>query len=99
MITLNPLASSGTLTIKTRQGSENLEIMISDTGIGIPEKDLPHIFEPFFTKKSSGTGLGLAITQGIIEEHQGKIKVESAMNQGTTFTIILPAINKMDDQS
>ncbi len=62
-------------------------IEISDTGCGIAPKDLPHIFEPFFTKKEAGTGLGLAITQGIIEKHGGTISVVSKLNQGTTFTI------------
>jgi len=64
-------------------------IEISDTGCGITPKDLPHIFEPFFSKKEKGTGLGLAITQGIIEKHGGKILVESKLNQGTTFKILL----------
>ena len=69
---------------------ETFVITIADTGKGIAREDLPHIFEPFFSKKASGTGLGLAITQSIIEEHKGKIKVTSAVNQGTTFTIELP---------
>jgi signal transduction histidine kinase len=65
-------------------------IEITDTGCGIAPKDLPHIFEPFFTKKEKGTGLGLAITQGIIEKHGGTINVESKINQGTKFIIKLP---------
>ncbi len=64
-------------------------IEISDTGCGIDAKDLPHIFEPFFTKKEKGTGLGLAITQGIIEKHSGKITAQSELGKGTTFTIKL----------
>jgi signal transduction histidine kinase len=66
-------------------------IEISDTGCGIAPKDIPHIFEPFFTKKAKGTGLGLAITQGIIEKHGGTIKVESILNKGTIFKITLKA--------
>jgi len=69
-------------------------IKISDTGCGIDPKDLPHIFEPFFTKKEKGTGLGLAITQGILEKHGGTIKVESKLNQGTVFIINLPEARK-----
>jgi two-component system sensor histidine kinase AtoS len=49
------------------------------------------IFESFFTTKPDGTGLGLAITRRIIQEHQGAISVQTALNQGTTFTIVLPA--------
>jgi signal transduction histidine kinase len=65
-------------------------IMISDNGPGICEDDLPLIFEPFFTRKGAGTGLGLSITQRIVEEHHGKIRVESLPRKGTTFTIVLP---------
>jgi two-component system NtrC family sensor kinase len=68
-----------------------VEITVSDTGGGIPEKDLDRIFEPFFTSKESGTGLGLAITHGIIEQHDGSIRVESQEEEGTTFRIHLPA--------
>ena len=65
-------------------------VTIADTGSGIAPEDLKHIFEPFFSKKASGTGLGLAITQSIIQEHNGKLKVTSTINEGTTFTIELP---------
>ena len=64
-------------------------IKISDTGCGIDQKDIPFIFDPFFTKKENGTGLGLPITQGIIDKHGGKIEVKSRLNEGTTFNIIL----------
>lgn len=75
-------------------GNDYVEITISDSGKGIPEKDLPHIFEPFFTtKKEYGTGLGLSITYGIVKKLGGKISVESIENLGTTFTIILPKIS------
>jgi two-component system NtrC family sensor kinase len=69
---------------------EVVEITVSDTGGGIPEKDLDRIFEPFFTSKESGTGLGLAITHGIIEQHDGSISVESKEGEGTTFRIHFP---------
>jgi signal transduction histidine kinase len=65
-------------------------ISISDDGPGIEAKDLPLIFEPFFTRKGAGTGLGLSITQRIVEEHQGKVRVESAPGKGTRFTVELP---------
>jgi two-component system NtrC family sensor kinase len=81
---------------KIRFGSRSVpekgmvEITVADTGGGIPEKDLERIFEPFFTSKESGTGLGLAITHGIIEQHDGSIRVESKEGEGTTFRIHLP---------
>lgn len=65
-------------------------ITITDTGHGINKKDLPHIFDPFFTQTDHGTGLGLSITQSIIKQHKGKIFAESAVGQGTTFSIELP---------
>ena len=69
-----------------------IEIKISDTGQGIPEEDLPKIFEPFYsTKGQRGTGLGLAVIWGIIDNHNGTINVESELGKGTTFIIHLPA--------
>ena len=67
----------------------NIQITISDTGLGISKENLSHIFDPFFTTKESGTGLGLSIAHGIIKEHKGKIDVSSKINEGTTFTIYL----------
>jgi len=71
-----------------------VEISIKDNGRGIPKKDLPRIFEPFFTTKSedSGTGIGLSLVYWIIQDHKGRIEVESEVGKGTAFTIILPAI-------
>lgn len=81
-----------------------LQIKISDTGIGIPEDALPHLFDRFYridparthegdrflSNTSTGSGLGLAIAQAIVENHHGSIKIESQVNQGTTVTITLP---------
>ena len=68
-----------------------LEIKISDTGCGIPRENLSKIFEPFYsTKGQKGTGLGLSVIWGIIDNHNGTIKVDSELNKGTTFTIHLP---------
>lgn len=69
-----------------------LEIFISDTGPGIPEEVLKHIFEPFYTTKREGTGLGLAISKRIIEAHKGKIAIESFPG-GTIFSVKLPIAN------
>ncbi|KAA0257770.1 PAS domain S-box protein [Deferribacter autotrophicus] len=71
-----------------------IELSISDTGVGIAEKDLPKIFEPFYTTKKAGggTGLGLATSYGIIKKHGGTITAESEVGKGTTFKIYLPTI-------
>ena len=72
---------------------EYIEIKVSDTGCGIPEENLSKIFDPFFTTKGQkGTGLGLAVIWGIIDNHNGRINVQSKIDEGTTFTIRLPIL-------
>ncbi len=73
---------------------ETIRIDITDNGIGIPEDDIPQIFQPFFSTKhdTSGIGLGLAIVHGIIKSHNGKIDVKSEIGRGTTISITLPII-------
>jgi len=71
--------------------SDSVHIQIRDTGNGIPEESLPHIFEPFFsTKDEKGTGLGLWVSQGIVQAHGGSIKLRSREGRGTTFSVALP---------
>lgn len=94
--------SNGTLSLgahieKIEQGELGTEypiygaaFTIRDTGCGIPEEHVRHIFHPFYTTKKGGTGLGLAIAHSILENHHGMINVNSVVNQGTTFEIILP---------
>lgn len=70
--------------------SDNLFISFADTGVGIDEKDLSRIFNPFFTTKDVGTGLGLSISFKIVEEHKGRIIVSSEKGSGSTFVVELP---------
>jgi PAS domain S-box-containing protein len=71
-----------------------VQVTVADTGTGIPPNALPHIFEPFFTTKApgKGSGLGLAQVYGIVGQHRGRIDVETQVDEGTTFTIYLPAL-------
>jgi signal transduction histidine kinase len=81
------IKGSGTLRIRT--DAKNKEILISDTGCGIPQKDLENIFDLFYTTKSSGTGLGLPTAYKIIKEHHGEITISSQEGKGTQITIRL----------
>ncbi len=71
-----------------------IKLTVTDTGTGIAPNVLPHLFEPFFTTKApgKGTGLGLAQVHGIIKQHEGEIEVHTALGQGTTFALYLPAV-------
>jgi two-component system, NtrC family, sensor kinase len=84
----------GDLRVSTRVRAEVppvVELIVSDTGGGIPAEDLPRLFEPFFTTKGPrGTGLGLAVSWGIIESHGGSIDVQSEPGRGTVFTVSIP---------
>ena len=75
---------------KLSDQEDSVEIKVNDTGCGIEEKDLKKIFEPFFTNKEKGTGLGLAIVSRFVDGYYGRIKVESVINEGTTFIVTLP---------
>jgi PAS domain S-box-containing protein len=82
----------GEIKIKTLANNGHVEIMISDTGSGIPKENLSKIFDPFFTTKKvgKGTGLGLNVVYNIIKKHHGEINVTSSVGKGTTFTIRIP---------
>jgi signal transduction histidine kinase len=71
---------------------EVLRVTIRDNGEGIRGEDIPHVFDPFFTTKDYGTGLGLSVVHGIIQEHGGQIEVESELEKGTAFHILLPLV-------
>lgn len=77
---------------QTRYNAQWITLTVRDTGEGIPPENLQRIFEPFFTTRGDrgGTGLGLSVTYGIVTDHAGMIEVESAVKQGSTFTVWLP---------
>jgi heavy metal sensor kinase len=84
------------ITVRTEEEEGHITATISDTGVGIPEADIPHIFDRFYrvnkahSRKLGGTGLGLAITQWIINAHSGKMGVKSIEGSGTDFSVVLP---------
>lgn len=85
----------GRVRVSTHRRNENLVVKVSDTGLGIPKEDLPHVFDRFYRvrrpgKEIKGTGLGLPIVSRIVASHSGRIEVESEMDKGSTFTVILP---------
>ena len=75
------------------QGTESVRISVKDTGPGIAEDVLPHIFEPFYSSKEKGTGLGLYVCREIIHNHGGDIQLANNPDRGCTVTIILPKID------
>jgi signal transduction histidine kinase len=92
------MAAGGRLKIEVRENetADTVEVKVADTGVGIPPDQMRLIFEPFFTTKQpdeygrGGTGLGLSVCRQIIEQHQGRIRVESLAGKGSTFTLKLP---------
>jgi signal transduction histidine kinase len=106
---IEAMSSTGTLTVRTdlvsagelrdqEEDAKNaIRVRIQDTGSGIASAEIKKLFEPFFTTKANGTGLGLAITKRIIQEHHGEIRVESVPGEGTTFSILLPALTSAID--
>ena len=84
------MPGGGNLTISTQANDGYLELIISDTGQGIPKELLPRIFDPFVTTKEHGNGLGLAMVHSIIQAHRGTIRAASTPGRGTTFTVRLP---------
>jgi signal transduction histidine kinase len=90
------MPKGGRLKLEVRDDGDVVEIKIADTGVGIPPENMRQIFEPFFTTKHpdeygrGGTGLGLSVCRQIIEQHHGRIRVESVVGKGSTFTVKLP---------
>jgi two-component system NtrC family sensor kinase len=95
---LDAMNGKGSLTLETVDTGAHgpVEISISDTGCGIPPENLDRIFDPFFTTKDvgRGTGLGLSVSYGIIQTHNGDIKVSSTPGAGSRFTVTLPKVKE-----
>ena len=87
---VDAMPQGGTLTLAGQRTATQVQLHIRDTGSGIPVEQLAHIFEPLYTTKPEGTGLGLYIVQEIMAAHAGQVTVESALGQGTIFTLTLP---------
>jgi two-component system NtrC family sensor kinase len=94
--------ASGKVTVNLRAEGKQVIFEIADTGVGIPPTDQPHIFEKFYRasnapKGTPGTGLGLAIVRSIVENHQGRIWVESTVGKGTKFVVVLPTFEEHEE--
>jgi len=87
------MPQGGSLTITTQKKKNSVKLEIEDTGMGIPNEEMKNLFIPFYTSKPKGSGLGLAVSKKIIADHKGTIEVQSQVNVGTKFTIVLP-LNK-----
>jgi NtrC-family two-component system sensor histidine kinase KinB len=92
----------GRIVLSARPQEDQIIIRISDSGIGIPTTDLAHIFEKFYrgsnvNEEISGTGLGLSIVSRIVDAHNGRIWVDSNQGKGSTFTIVLPQLERSSD--
>jgi two-component system cell cycle sensor histidine kinase/response regulator CckA len=86
------IEAHGTVTLATHSSGDSVHIAVADTGVGIPPDIKERIFEPFFTTRplGEGSGLGLATTHGIVDEHGGRIEVDSEPGAGSTFHVVLP---------
>ena len=89
----------GSLTVHLSREEDNAVLTVSDTGMGIPEDAIGHVFERFYrvdkarSRATGGSGLGLAIVRSIVHRNRGEISVSSIVGQGTTFTVIFPAFD------
>lgn len=89
---IQAIEGQGTITVEIAEQDGFAEIAVSDSGRGIAPEHLPNIFRPFYTTKGNGTGLGLSLAKRIVEEHDGRIDVESSVGTGTRFLVHLPIV-------
>ncbi len=92
------MTGKGDLGIKARERNDSVEIRVSDTGRGIPENDIPLIYDPFYTTKNRGAGIGLTIVSRILETHNGTIDIQSYPGEGTTLTVVIPRATSHKEQ-
>ncbi len=103
-IKYTPAGGSVTVILE-RVSEETIQVQVVDTGIGIPEEALPHLFEEFYRAPNAkasneiGTGLGLSIVKDLVDRYNGRIKVESKLEEGTTFTVTFPVLHILDDEA
>jgi len=81
---------AGTVRVEIAAHGHSARVTVADTGRGIPEEHLAHIFRPFYTTRGNGTGLGLSLARRIVEDHNGRISVSSVVGQGSEFEVLLP---------
>ncbi len=91
---MSAMPNGGTLSLGARQRDESIVFTVEDSGVGIPQDVLAHVFEPYFTTKADGTGLGLTMAYKVVKEHGGDIRVQSEPGRGTAFTITLPIMRR-----
>ncbi len=84
------MPSGGKLTVRVEDRNSGIGVIVSDTGVGMPKKDLTEIFTPFFTSKTSGAGMGLSKVYLLVDEHRGNVQVTSEPKKGSTFEVFLP---------
>ena len=95
----------GRLTVRTFRAGDNAMLQVADTGVGIPEDALGHVFERFYrvdkarSRSTGGSGLGLAIVRNMVERNQGSIQVESTLGQGSVFTVSFPIFDPEEDET
>ena len=88
-------ARGKTVLVQAAPEKTGLRITVSDQGVGIPEEDLPHMFEPFFTTRESGSGIGLALVKKVVDGHGGRVELKSRAGEGTTVDIWIPSQNRV----
>jgi len=88
------LSPGGRIEVDLRPGPREVEVLVRDTGPGIPREDLDRIFNPFFTTKEKKLGLGLAVSHQVVDAHRGLIQVKTRPGQGTTVSVTLPVLKK-----
>jgi len=97
---IEAMPEGGALVAATRLSRDgtHIEIVFTDTGVGIPKENIPKLFDPFFTTKSFGTGLGLAVSYGIIRQRGGTILVRSEVGKGSVFTVRIPLVEPREEK-